>query len=304
MSLSTSSLILYTLLAPLGSTVGQPAGPDVKTSRVTFLGWAREVSRAWSASRDAPAFNLTAFPRDVRTAAGEFALVTIPTARLTVRMGFNGLIELEREGETRSFDSLFPRGTGPYFWRGAYGYYVAASFGSWARRLCGRCGLEAGLMLRHESEHYTGSNSGGEGLDFSDRPLVGDLLLLDAAARWASEKWVLVGRVQNEFFIPGRSSYSQGPGIDLHVRYKARESLHLFASGFAEVRLGTEFEGRAYPDAYLVRGHLGVALPSRIGDVQVYLSGDVGHRKGLLAFSEERTLGLGFRLALGPISGG
>src|SRR5439155_10422904 len=130
--------------------------------------------------------------------------------------------------------------------------------------------------------------------------IIGDSVVLDAAGRWASERWVLSGRVQNQFFIPGRSGYSEGPGVDVNVRFKAWKRLHLFASGYAEALFGTQVQGRAYPDAHLVRGLLGVALPSGIGDVQLYLSGDSGHRKGLLVYTEERTLGAGIRLALGP----
>jgi hypothetical protein len=302
MSWSASALFLFALLAPLVSSDPPEPGAEAKPRQVTFLGWPREIPRSRSASRDAPAFNFMAYPRVVQTASGEFALVTIPTKDVTVRAGFYGLIELERGLETKGFQLPLPRGEGPYFWRGAYGYYVAASFDTWAHKLCERCGLEASLMGRHESEHATGSNSGGSATNYSGRPIIGDLFLLDAAARWASKDWVLVGRVQNEFFIPGRSSYSQGPGIDLYARYKAWKSVHLFASGFAENLFGTEAKGRAFPDAYLVRGRLGVAIPSRLGDIEVYLSGDVGHRKGLLTFTEERTLGLGIRLALGPVS--
>ncbi len=302
MSWSASALFFVTLVGPFGPLVPPDPEAGAPSSRVTFLGWAREIPRSRSASRDAPAFNLMVVPRIVQTASGEFALLTIPTKDVTVRVGFYGLIDLEREGEAKRFKPLFPKGGGSFFWRAAYGYGVATSFDSWAHKLCDRCAIETALMYRHESEHTTGSNSGEPGADFSDRPIIGDLLLLDAAVRWASGDWVLVGRVQHELFIPGRSSYSHGPGIDLYAGYKAWRSVHLFTAGFAENLFGTQTEGRAYPDAYLVRGLLGVALPSSLGDIEVYLSGDIGHRKGLLTFTEERTLGFGIRLALGPLS--
>lgn len=290
----------FALLAWLG--VAAPAEAQDDSGRVSFLGWAREIPRSHSASRDAPAFNWMLLPRGVRTAAGEFALVTIPTADVTVRTGFYGLIELEASREPESFEEAIAQG-GIEFWRGAYGYHVATSFDSWARGLCARCGIEAALLFRHESQHYTGSNSGGEGKDYSDRPLVGDFVQLDAALRWGVEDWLLVGRVQHAVFIPGRSGYSQGPGIDLYASFEPWERLHFFASGYAEYRFGAEVEGRAYPDAYLVRGFLGMALPSSVGDILVYFSGDVGHRKGLAVYTEERTLGFGIRLALDPMSG-
>jgi hypothetical protein len=299
MSFSSSAWLLATLLSSAGpADPGSSAQPVARNT--TFLGWAREIPRSRSASRDAPAFNLSLVPRDIRTASGEFALATFRLETVTLRTGFYGLIELEREGETQNFGDLFPQGTGRFFWRGSYGYSVAMSFDALARRLCARCGLEASAMFRHESEHFTDRNAGDGEADFSDRPLVGDELLLDAAARWATRDWILIGRVQNELFIPGRSSYSQGPGIDLYARRKLRGAVHVFFAGYAGYRFGTEFGQRVYPDAYLIRGQLGVALASGLGDLELFASGDVGHRMGLLVFTEERTLGLGVRLALGP----
>jgi len=43
-----------------------------------------------------------------------------------------------------------------------------------------------------------------------------------------------------------------------------------------------------------------VALPSKLGAVAIYLSADVGHRRGLMVFTEEASLGVGVRLALDP----
>ena len=42
-----------------------------------------------------------------------------------------------------------------------------------------------------------------------------------------------------------------------------------------------------------------MALPSALGDVMLYVSGDVGNRKGIRGLTEEATLGFGVRLALG-----
>jgi hypothetical protein len=283
--------------------LGSPASAQERDEDdVTFLGFAREIPRSRSADRDAPAFNLGILPRDVRTAAGELALVRIPAGDLTIRTGFYGLLELESEGETESFGNLFPQATGAFLWRGAYGYYVATSFDAWARAICARCGLEAGLMYRHESEHITASNSGGPGPDYSDRPHVGDAFVLDAALRWAGGDLVLIGRLQHDFYLPDRSGYAQAPAVDLYARYEPWEFLAFFFAGYVEYAFGQEVEGRSYPDAYVARGRLGVALPSDLGDVELFMTGDVGHREGLAAFTEEATLALGARLALGPVS--
>lgn len=40
-------------------------------------------------------------------------------------------------------------------------------------------------------------------------------------------------------------------------------------------------------------------LPSKLGDVMVYVSADAGNRKGIRGNTEEATIGLGVRLALG-----
>lgn len=265
---------------------------------ITFLGAGREIPRSLSASRDAPAFAIGVLPRATTTASGEFALLVIPARAFTMRSGFYGLLELESDSQTETVLNGAPTGD-VRFWRGSYGYYGATSWTSLARRLCDGCALETTLMFRHESEHYTGSNLGDPGIDYSDRPHFGDAMVLDAAIARDLGKWLLSARVQNGFFLPNRSAYTRGPGADLQIRYRAFPKLHLVASGYAEYLFGADTRGYRFPDAYLVRGIGGVALPSDLGDVLVYLSADVGHRKGLAAYSEEATVGFGVRLALG-----
>ena len=41
----------------------------------------------------------------------------------------------------------------------------------------------------------------------------------------------------------------------------------------------------------------GAALPSRAGELHLFLSADVGHRRGLAVYTEERTLGAGIRIS-------
>jgi len=52
-----------------------------------------------------------------------------------------------------------------------------------------------------------------------------------------------------------------------------------------------------------VRGLLDIAIPGALGDLMVFASGDVGHRKGLAAYTREATLGFGVRLAFGSMPG-
>ena len=103
--------------------------------------------------------------------------------------------------------------------------------------------------------------------------------------------------------LPDRSSYSFGPGLDLHLRYAAWRRLHPFVSGYAEDLFGTEHAGIEYPDAFLVRGLVGIAVARSLRDVMVFATGAVGYRKGLAAYSKEASLGFGVRLAFGALPG-
>lgn len=270
------------------------AGADV----LTWLGPARRVARSWSASRDTPAMNLTIVPRDVRTAGAELAMVTLPLTSLTLRTGFAGLLELESDGATTGFD-LFPRAEGNLLWRGSYAYYLAVALDDLGPRLCAGCAVEVAGQLRHESQHYTGSNHGDAGMDVTHEPFVGDAVLVDAALARDTRCWRLAARATATVFLPERSSYAAGPALDLHARWTAHPRLHPFVSLFGEYRVGDDLRGRRFPDAYLVRALAGVALPSDLGDVMLFVAADAGHRKGIRGLTEEATLGVGIRLALG-----
>ncbi|HVV86823.1 MAG TPA: hypothetical protein VHE35_27485 [Kofleriaceae bacterium] len=274
------------------------AVPAARADDWSWLGPSRRIARTWSASRDTPAMNLLILPRDVRTAGGELAFVTIPRASVTLRLGFAGLLELESDGETHGF-GLFPRADGAILWRGSYAYYAAVAFDRLAARLCDGCALELTGQVRHESQHYTGSNAGDAGMDVSAEPFVGDDLLVDVAAAREHGDWRTAARVTAMVYLPGRSSYAAGAGLDLHLRWTGWRRVHPFVSAYGEYQLGDDLEGRRFPDAYLVRALAGVALPSALGDTMLYVSADVGDRKGIRMLTEEATLGLGVRLALG-----
>jgi hypothetical protein len=292
-------------LAALSSPVWAQTSPEADASKARpsdgwQFGFPRAVPFSRSASRDAPAFGVAMAPRGIRTAAGEFGFSAYQGHGITVRPGFGGMLELE--GNEEPGFTLWPRQQ-IHFWRGAYAFQSAIAFDALGQRLCSRCALEATLRFRHESEHYTGANNGGPGIDYSDRPIFGDAVVVDLASAFWRGRWLLMARVLNDFFVPDRSSYSFGPGIDLHLRYAAWNRLHPFLSGYAEYLFGTEHAGIGYPDAFLVRGLLGVAVPGSLGDVMVFVSGDVGHRKGLAAYTKEATLGCGIRLAFGALPG-
>ena len=101
------------------------------------------------------------------------------------------------------------------------------------------------------------------------------------------------------YLLPGRSSYAAGAASISQSAGQRSRRVQPFVSLYGERLFGTELEAREFPDAYLVRMLAGVALPSALGDIMVYVSGDVGHRKGIVGLTEEATLGLGIRLALG-----
>jgi hypothetical protein len=264
----------------------------------SWLGPARRIARGWSASRDTPALALTILPRDVRTAGGELAFFTLPRRSLTLRFGFAGLIELESDGATTGFD-VFPRASGAILWRGSYAWVVAASLDRLGARMCTGCALEVAGQFRHESQHYTGSNHGDPGMDVTDQPFVGDDVIVDVALVRDRGGWRTAARLTGMLYLPERSSYAGGAALDLHARWTGHRRAQPFVSAYVEYQRGDDLRGRAFPDSYLVRGLAGVALPSALGDTMLYLAADVGHRKGIRGLTEEATLGVGVRLALG-----
>jgi len=284
--------IIAILIAVLG-VAGGSAHADV-----TWLDLARRVPRTWSASRDAPVMNLLVLPRDVRTLGGELAIATLRGPTLSLRMGFAGLLELESDGETAEIANAFVHGAGTILWRGSYAYYAALSLDALGERLCAGCAFEVSAQYRHESQHYTGSNAGDAGMDVTTEPYMGDDVIGDVALSVSRGRWLFAGRAIAFAYLPGRSSYAGGPGLDLHVRWRAPR-VQPFVSGYVEELFGTKLAGHRFDNAYLARALAGVALPSTLGDVMLYLSADVGNRKGIRGLTEEATLGVGVRLALG-----
>jgi len=245
---------------------------------------------------------LLAFPRPGWMAGGDFALLQLDWASdWTIRTGFNGFIELEFDGRTDRLHAgpLPGSSKGRMLWRGAYAYFIAVAPLEFGRRICNSCNIEWTLEYRHESQHYTGSNSGGEGEDVSEQPYVGDAFVLDVALSERLGHWYFAERAIVRRFLPERSSYRIGFGADVHARWMAWRAVHPFTSLYGEWVDGEDLYGRQYPDAYRLRGLLGFALPSALGDILVFGSADVGNRYGVRILTEEATLGLGVRLVIG-----
>ena len=259
---------------------------------LTFLGAAREISHSTSASRDTAVPGFLGAPHGVLTGGIEAAVFSLASDDYTLRTGIFAMLELEGQGDATTKIPLFGT-TDIHFWRGLIGFQTALSFDGWARRALGDGGgFEVTLSGRHESEHQTASNTGGESPDYSDTRPVGNFLMLDAAVRLRRGPVDVVARVQNKVFLPN-AAYRDGPGADLHVRWRASPRFHPFVSAFAEYEWGAN----GYPDAYLVRALVGGIVPSAAGEIEVFVSGDVGNRKGLPAFTREATIGYGVRLA-------
>jgi hypothetical protein len=259
---------------------------------LTFLGAAREISHSTSASRDTAVPTFLGAPHGVLTGGIEAAVLSLATDEWTLRTGIFAMLELEGQGDATTKIPLFGT-TDIHFWRGVIGFQSALSLDGWAHRTLGEGGaFELTLSARHESEHQTASNTGGTSPDYSETRPVGNFLMLDAAARVRRGPVDVVARVQNKVFLPD-ASYRDGPGLDLHVRWRAWPRVHPFVSIFGEYEWGAN----GYPDAYLVRALAGAIVPSAAGEIQLFVSGDIGNRKGLPVFTREATIGYGVRLA-------
>ncbi|MBI5480745.1 MAG: hypothetical protein HY906_17940 [Deltaproteobacteria bacterium] len=116
-------------------------------------------------------------------------------------------------------------------------------------------------------------------------------MMWDLAARVPLGRCDLIARMQHKVFLLDGGGYKNGPGGDLVVRWRRWRRVHPFTSFFAEYR----FALAGIPDAYLVRNLTGIMVPSKADDIQLFLSADVGHRKGLAVCTEERTIGGGIR---------
>jgi hypothetical protein len=244
--------------------------------------------------------NMLIFPRPAEMAGGELSLFALGFPSFTLRSGFAGLIELEVDARTSSVNSgPSPSGRGKILWRGSYAYYAAFALDEFGRRLCAHCEVELTVQYRHESQHYTGGNQGGGDEDVSEQPYVGDDLIVDVALARQSRDWYFAQRLLGMWYLPGRSSYAFGGGADVHARFIGWPQVQPFLSLYGERLRGTELQARRFPDAYRLRALLGVAVPSWLGEILLYTAADVGHRYGVRGLTEEATLGLGVRLAIG-----
>ena len=267
---------------------------------LTWLSPPRAISRTWSASRDTPVMDLIILPRPVAKVGGDLALTTLEWPAWTLRGGFAAFLELEGDAETDGVtDYGLPSGSGKLLWRGSAAFFASMAFDALGQRLCAGCAVEATLQFRHESQHYTGGNTGGGDEDVSDQPYVGNDLILDLASSQQVGDFYFAQRLIGMWFVPEHSSYQDGSGVDLHVRWTRWQLAHPLLSLYGEYLVGDETHGRRYPDAYRARALVGLGLPSDFGDIIAYGFGDVGHRYGVRILTEEATLGIGVRLAVG-----
>lgn len=292
MLLAVSSLL--GVLGFSGSALADENAASAATPTFSWLGYARGISRGWSASRDTPALAWLVAPHQIRMGGGELAILTWRLPSLTLRPGFAGFVELESDGVVSSNHD-----SGKILWRGSYALYGAVALEALGKKVCERCALEVTLQYRHESQHYTGSNAGDPGEDVQNQPYVGNDIILDSALSEQVGEWFFAQRAYGYLFLPNQSSYSAGAGIDLHLRFTRWKLLHPFVSLYGEYLAGTELEGRDFPDAHRLRTLFGVALPSWLGDVMLFGFADSGNRYGIRGLTNEATLGVGARLALG-----
>lgn len=277
------------------------AGKEAPDPVTVMPGDARVISHSTSASRDVGTLGYQVLPRVALGTGCDFAFLGFHFAGLELRAGMFGLIEVEtRDPAPANFMSV-PSGT--YLWRGVLGYSLALSLGELGERLVGPRGqLELAVSFRHESEHYTGTRSGGAPL-YPEVPNVGDFVMPDFAVRKAIGEVDLELRFQVKAFLPSSPdyAYSAGPGADLVLRWRAHRLLHPFLSLFAE-RLFGRYVGpvdarRQIPDNTMVRGLLGVIIPGEAADLMLFAAASHGNGKGLLAFGEYDTIGWGIRVA-------
>jgi hypothetical protein len=98
--------------------------------------------------------------------------------------------------------------------------------------------------------------------------------------------------------IDGATSYTYGPGLDAVLRWRASERALPFLSVFFEYLVGGERADDR--DNHLLRALLGVLLPGRAADVQLFTSLVLGHGKGLLEVRDEFLWGAGLRIVWPP----
>ena len=275
-----------------------PAADGARVAVELLPGESRSISHAHSASRDTALLAYQVLPHVVLTTGADFAVLGFRFSGIDLRAGMFGMIEVQTtEGQPLNFLTV---PAGPYIWRGLLGYSVAVAPITLARRWLGpRGAIEGVVSFRHESEHFTGSREGNEGL-YVDVPDIGDFVMIDVAARGGTRLLVAELRLQNKFFLPTTSGYTNGPGADLVFRLEPLDRLHPFLAVFGEYLFGRPVEregirGR-YPDNYLVRGLLGIVFVGRTADLQLFAAASVGHGKGLLAFEEELRIGWGIRI--------
>jgi hypothetical protein len=298
---------VVSLVAALGGSAraeDEDTSPSRRRAELSWIpGAAREVAHSSSASRDTGAVAVQLSPYLSATVGGDLAIAALRLPDITWRLGFFGLIELESSDPLAAgsdgFWGIFPADA-VILWRGQYGGSLGVSLDSLARRWLPPGGaLEVTLSFRHESEHFTGSSSETGGR-WAGVPDIGNFLMYDVAARVPAGPLDIEARVQLKMFMPidGATSYTYGPGLDAVLRWRASERALPFLSVFFEYLVGGERADDR--DNHLLRALLGVLLPGRAADVQLFTSLVLGHGKGLLEVRDEFLWGAGLRIVWPP----
>lgn len=266
-----------------------------------FPGSSRAISRTLTASRDAALPGYQFLPQQVQTGGIDFGIVQVEFGGGALRLGFLGFVELE--AEAMDVPAFFNERQHADFWRGHYGYSLAYSSAILGRRVLGNGGrLEAALSIRHESDHSTGNDP-----SYALHPNIGDFVMPELAARLRHGRLQTDLRIQHKLFLSRWSerNYQYAPGADLIVRWFAASRVHPFAASFLEYMRGAHGQLAGFParipDARFYRQLVGIVLPGRAADVQLFTALGVGHGKGNLVYEERVEWGWGLRVdVFGP----
>ncbi len=298
--------MLVVAVAPRSGRAEEPP-----PTTVWLPGSARAISRADSASRDAPVFEYAYGPRAQASLGIEPALFQLVRTRTTWRFGFFGFVGLENE----TSDRLFAPNE---LWRGAAGLSTFAELTGLERRWLPRGGhLEVGLVVGFEAAHQSAQSSAalppprsgdipyGAGGDYLEPDIALEVPV--RVASWVrfrlrdrlyfNELPLLVGAreasdVVADYFHEGLVN---APAIDVALRWRQGARVQPQLAAFADLL----FPHDAFAaEGWFVRVMAGAVLPGRVGQVEPFASFDAGNGQGLLVNRREVRVSLGVRDAL------
>lgn len=270
--------------------------PSVARADVEWMpGSSREISRAASASRDAPVTTLVFGPRVRAMPAADFAVAKRSFRDVALRFGFAGFIDLEHADTGFRGLPLPGRGNGAMLWRGHYELSLALSAEALALRWLGRGGaIEIGWTVGHESDHVT-----GDSFDDARRGDIvagggGDFAIYELAVRKPLATIDLWGRAQDRAYFRGPIFHA--PALDAGVRWRAWPRVWPTFSVYGEALLVNHGLNEA-TNGWFVAALAGLALRGTHGELMPFVSTDAGNGKGLLVNRRELRVAIGVRYA-------